>query len=62
MRGMAILIVLGLAACKNEPTFDKRYETAQERIEDKAKEIDQELGSPQTGQKANDFHPHGQAD
>ena len=40
--GVAVLC-LALAACSAEPTFDERYEAAEERITEKANEIDAEL-------------------
>ena len=40
--GVAVLC-LALAACSSEPTFDERYEAAEERITEKANEIDAEL-------------------
>lgn len=47
MRAAAILGALLLCACEREPSFDERYETAQESIEDKAKELDAQLEDPQ---------------
>ena len=43
MRGGAFILLLVLSACRSEPDFDERYETAQETIEAKAKSIDEEL-------------------
>ncbi len=43
MRGVVILAALALCACESEPSFDERYDTAQETIEAKAKELDAEL-------------------
>ena len=43
MRGVVILAALALCACESEPSFDERYDTAQETIEAKAKEMDAEL-------------------
>ena len=40
--GVAVLC-LALAACSSEPTFDERYEAAEERITEKANELDAEL-------------------
>lgn len=50
MRLAALMIIVLLAACKREPTFDERYDTAEKQIRDTAKEIDAELGKvPPTG-------------
>ena len=62
MRGIAMLIILGLAACKSEPTFDERYATAQEKIEDKAEELEGELASPQDGHEGKESDPPESAD
>ncbi|MGB3807703.1 MAG: hypothetical protein WA936_10935 [Erythrobacter sp.] len=43
MRGLAILALVILCGCEREPTFDERYEAAQEEIEAKAAELDREL-------------------
>ena len=43
MRGVVILAALALCACESEPSFDERYDTAQETIEAKAKALDAEL-------------------
>ncbi len=43
MRRLLILSALLLSACRSEPSFDERYEVAQEQIEEKAKELDSEL-------------------
>ena len=46
MRGVVILAALALCACESEPSFDERYDTAQETIEAKAKALDAELEQP----------------
>ena len=46
MRGVVILAALALCACESEPSFDERYDTAQETIEAKAKALDAELAQP----------------
>lgn len=46
MRGVVILAALALGGCQSEPSFDERYDTAQETIEAKAKELDAELEPP----------------
>ena len=43
MRSAMILAAIVLSACQSEPSFDERYDTAQETIEAKAKELDAEL-------------------
>ena len=47
MRNIVGLLALSaLCACKSEPTFDERYEDAQEQIMDKAEELDHDLDTP----------------
>jgi len=47
MRSIVGLLALSaLCACKSEPTFDERYEAAQEQITDKAEELDHDLDNP----------------
>ena len=46
MRGVVILAALALCACESEPSFDDRYDTAQETIEAKAKALAAELEQP----------------
>ena len=46
MRGVMILAALALGGCQSEPSFDERYDTAQETIEAKAKALDAELEQP----------------
>jgi hypothetical protein len=36
-------LLLGLAGCKAEPSFDERYEAAKKTLDAKAKAIDSEL-------------------
>ena len=43
MRGAVIIAALALGGCQSEPSFDERYDTAQETIEAKAKALDAEL-------------------
>ena len=43
MRSAIILAAIVLSACQSEPSFDERYDTAQETIEAKAEELDAEL-------------------
>jgi len=46
MRGALILAAIALSACQSEPSFDERYDTAQETIEAKAEELDAKLQGP----------------
>lgn len=39
----AFAVLLALTACKQEPTFDERFDAAQKKLEAKTKAIDQEL-------------------
>ena len=41
--GAAVLALLALAACQQEPTFDERFDTAHDKIEGMARDIDGEL-------------------
>ena len=43
MRGAVIIAALALGACESEPSFDERYDSAQQKIEAKAKALDAEL-------------------
>ena len=40
MRLALLTILVLLSACKREPTFDERYQTAEKQIRDTAKDID----------------------
>ena len=61
-RGGVILTLLALvtaAGCKDEPSFDERYEAAEKRLEKKAAAIDRELekglvGTPPEKAEASD--------
>ena len=46
MRRAVILAAISLGACQSEPSFDERYDSAQQTIEAKAKELDAELDDP----------------
>ena len=50
--GVAVLC-LALAACSSEPTFDERYEAAEERITEKANELDAELENREAAAEEN---------
>lgn len=39
----AFAVLLALTACKQEPSFDERFDAAQKSLEAKTKAIDQEL-------------------
>lgn len=46
MRRMApivIALLVGTAGCRDEPTFDERYDAAQNKITTSAKRIDRDL-------------------
>ncbi|PNU06153.1 hypothetical protein [Novosphingobium guangzhouense] len=49
---IALLAALGavvlLSACKREPTFDERYDTANKAIVDRAKQIDAQIAGTGT--------------
>lgn len=63
MRGLALTILIAsfaIGACKKEPTFDERYEAAQEEIRETADNIDEDLNRPSpTAKQADD--PDGEA-
>lgn len=42
-RAAAFALLLAVAGCKQEPTFDERFDATQKSLEAKAKSIDQEL-------------------
>lgn len=44
MRAAILVPLLLLAACEREPDFETRYDDAQERIEETAKQIEADLG------------------
>lgn len=46
MRVAALLVLIMLAACKAEPSFDERYAQTQQRLETRAAEIDRQIASP----------------
>ncbi|WP_375291042.1 hypothetical protein [Qipengyuania sp.] len=46
MRGALVALAclaFGLSACRQEPSFDERYDTAQKKIEGMVDDIDQDL-------------------
>ena len=43
---VGLLALFAVCACKSEPTFDERYDAAQEQITDKAEELDHDLDTP----------------
>ncbi len=43
MRACALLVMLALAACDREPSFDERYEAAEHEIRTKASELNEDL-------------------
>lgn len=46
--GRAALLLLALAACGREPTFDERYDNAQAAIQARSESIDNELRTADT--------------
>ena len=55
--GAAVLTLVALAACQQEPTFDERYDTAQDKIEGMARDIDGELKASLPPEEAPDADP-----
>ncbi len=49
MRLAAFVALACLAACREEPTFEERYEAAGKRINTKAAEMDRELADRPNG-------------
>jgi len=47
------LLILA-SACREEPDFDERYQAAQEKIRDKAAELDKQLAKAQREQATKD--------
>lgn len=45
MRAAAVFVLVLLAACKAEPSFDERYARTQQRLETRAAEIDRQVAS-----------------
>lgn len=39
----ALAVLLALAGCKRQPSFDERFDAAQKKLEAKTRAIDQEL-------------------
>lgn len=56
MRGPAVIALVLLAGCADEPDFDQRYSRAEEDIRLKAQQIDGELREeiPNSGRQAGD--------
>ena len=42
---MALAGLVALAACRQEPTFEERYDTASETIRERAKSIDAQISA-----------------
>ena len=55
--GAAVLALVVLAACQQEPTFDERYDTAQDKIEGMARDIDGELEASLPSEETPDADP-----
>jgi hypothetical protein len=45
MRRCVALALVLLVACRQEPTFDERYDAAEKELQDRATEIDAELAT-----------------
>ena len=41
--GILLAATLGVAACRQEPTFEERYDAAQDEVEETARSIDRDL-------------------
>ncbi len=57
MRGgaaLAAVFALALVSCRQEPTFEERYDAAHERIEGMARDIDADLKQAQPTDAAGD--------
>lgn len=48
MRRCVIIGLLALTACKQQASFDERYQKAQQQLEAKAADIEQDLGAAQS--------------
>lgn len=49
---LSLAILAALSACEREPSFDERFDSAQQEIEAKASELDEDLakGAAQEGE------------
>lgn len=52
MRAVWLILLLVLAGCQEEPTFDERYAETQQRIGEKSRELDRELAGEAAVQPA----------
>lgn len=46
--GIALSVLLSLSACKREPSFDERYDSARKAISAKAGELDRDMARRQS--------------
>ena len=58
MRVPVLCLLLSLAACSSEPDFDERYEQAEQKIRDKAAELDAELAEKGGGELESSDEKH----
>lgn len=60
--GVALSVLLSLAACKREPSFDERYDSARKAINAKAGELDRDMARRQREAAQQDLvSPSGEA-
>ena len=46
---LSLLLILGVAGCQREPSFDERFDETRNEIFQKAEELDEELERDETG-------------
>ncbi len=57
MRALALLPLLLLAACHDEPSFDERYDKAAKEVEARAKRMDADIAEADRAAAASDETP-----
>lgn len=45
LRAGIILLLVALTACKREPSFDERFDAAQQKVERSARDIDAQISA-----------------
>lgn len=50
MRALAPILLIALAACDREPSFEERYEAAEQEIREKAAKMESDLSEGQQGE------------